>query len=108
MRPSLAKLPSSLASNLRRAASGQGGAAQMTWSVSGVIRTGGRLGHSFTVIDPHREPLLTLAFETAAEAERARGILEAELATVQSLATGPNLSRSMAMNDNREPGCPPL
>jgi len=80
----------------------------MTWSVSGVTCTGGRLGHSFSVIDPHREPLLTLAFETAAEAERARVLLEAELAAVQSLATEPHSSPSTAMNDNREPGCPPL
>jgi hypothetical protein len=78
----------------------------MTWSVTGVVQTGGRLGHSFTVIDPHREPLLTLAFETAAEAERARVLLEAELTAVQLLVTEPNSSR--AINDNREPGCPPL
>ena len=72
----------------------------MTWSVSEVMRTGGRLGHSFSVIDPHREPLLTLAFKTAAEAERARAILEAELATVQLLEPGPNPSSSAAVNDN--------
>ena len=75
----------------------------MTWSVSGVTCTGGRLGHSFSVIDPHREPLLTLAFETAAEAERARVLLEAELTAVQLLVTEPNSSR--AINDNREPEC---
>jgi hypothetical protein len=71
----------------------------MSWSVSRVIQTGGRLGYGFSVVAPHREPLLTLAFKTAAEAE---------LATVQLLVTGPNSSRSTAMNDNREPGCRPL
>jgi hypothetical protein len=80
----------------------------MSWSVSRVIQTGGRLGYGFSVVAPHREPLLTLAFKTAAEAERARAIIEAELATVQLLVTGPNSSRSTAMNDNREPGCRPL
>ena len=55
----------------------------MTWSVSEVMRTGGRLGHSFSVIDPHHEPLLTLAFKTAGEAKRARAILETELAALQ-------------------------
>jgi hypothetical protein len=69
----------------------------MAWSVSRVMQTGGRLGHSFSVIDPHREPLLTLAFKTAAEAECARGILEAELATVQQLVTDPSSSRSTAI-----------
>jgi hypothetical protein len=78
----------------------------MSWSVSRVIQTGGRLGYGFSVVAPHREPL-TLAFKTAAEAERARAIIEAELAAVQLLVTGPNSSRFMAMNDNKEPGCPP-
>jgi hypothetical protein len=76
----------------------------MSWSVSQVMQTGGRLGYGFSVVAPHREPLLTLAFKTAAEAKRARAILEAELATVQLLATRPNSSRSTAMNDHRKPG----
>ena len=84
------------------------GATQMTWSVSRVMRTGGRLGHSFSVINPHREPLLTLAFETAAEADRARAILEAELAALQLPITEPILLRPTAINDNREPGRLPL
>jgi hypothetical protein len=78
----------------------------MTWSVTGVMQTGGRLSHSFSIIDPHREPLLTLAFKTAAEAERARVLLEAELTAVQLLVTEPNSLR--AINDNREPRCRPL
>ena len=72
----------------------------MSWSVSRVIQTGGRLGYGFSIVAPHREPLLTLAFKTAAEAERARAILEAELATVQLLEPGPNPSSSAAVNDN--------
>jgi hypothetical protein len=80
----------------------------MSWSVSQVMQTGGRLGYGFSVVAPHCEPFLTLAFKTAAEAERARAIIEAELATVQLLVTGPNSSRSTVVNDNRKAGVPTL
>jgi hypothetical protein len=78
----------------------------MSWSVSQVMQTGGRLGYGFSVVAPHCEPFLTLAFKTAAEAERARAIIEAELAAVQLLVTGPNSSRSTVVNDNRKAGVP--
>jgi hypothetical protein len=52
----------------------------MELSITEVIHSpGNRLGHSFSVVNEHRAPLLTIAYKTAGEAELARSLVSALL-----------------------------
>jgi hypothetical protein len=52
----------------------------MNLSVSEVVHSAGnRFGHSFSVANEHRAPLITLTFKTAGEAELGRSMVAALL-----------------------------
>jgi hypothetical protein len=48
-----------------------------------------RFGHSFSVVNAHRAPLLTLTYQTAREAELARSVIAALLAQATEAVAHP-------------------
>jgi len=62
----------------------------MNLSLGEVVHSpGNRIGHSFSVANARRAPLLTLTYQTAAEAELARSVVAALLAQAIEIITHP-------------------
>jgi hypothetical protein len=68
----------------------------MNLSVCEVVHSAGiRIGHSFSVANAHRAPVLTLTYQTASEAELARSIIAALLAQATEVIAHPVRSNSI-------------
>jgi hypothetical protein len=62
----------------------------MNVSVGEVVHSpGNRIGHSFSVANAHRAPLLTMTYQTAREAELARAVIVALLAQATEIIAHP-------------------
>lgn len=66
----------------------------MSWSVGQVVPThGADDAHSFSIVNDHRAPLLTLTYATDAEAKLARFVVHALLADAIDVISHPDPSR---------------
>lgn len=66
----------------------------MSWSVGQVAHAHGTEdAHSFSIVNQHRAPLLTLTYATSAEARLARFIVHALLADAVDVISHPDPTR---------------
>ena len=66
----------------------------MSWSVGQVVHAHGTdEAHSFSIVNEHRAPLLTLTYATGAEAKLARSVVHALIADAVDLISHPDPTR---------------